>query len=99
MLYSLLHFELFKQFSVLSQNILWSVDHRQGAWEAVLMIVIKMTPNAMMVMVLLCSSPSQHLTRPPARFSSENIILLARNKMVRTLLVWIRWEKYVTERK
>ena len=73
MFYSLLHFELFKQFSVLSQNILWSVDHRQGAWEAALMIVIKITPTAMMAMVysltaLYCSLPSQHLTQPQARF-------------------------------
>ena len=69
MFYSLLHFELFKQFSVLSQNILWSVDHRQGAWEAALMIVIKITPTAMMTMVYsLCSLPSQHLTQPQARF-------------------------------
>ena len=47
-----LHFELLKQFRVYYlKNILWSVDHRQGAWEAALMIVINMTPTAMMVMV------------------------------------------------
>ena len=69
MFYSLLHFELFKQFSVLSQNILWSVDHRQGAWEAALMIVIKITPTAMMAMVYSRRSlPRQHLTQPQARF-------------------------------
>ena len=71
--FNIFHFELLKQFNVLSQNILWSVDHRQGAWEAGLMIVINMTPSAMMVMMvyspLLCSSPSQHLTQPQARFS------------------------------
>ena len=43
----MLHFELLKQFYL--TNILWSVDHRQGAWEAGVMIVIKMTPTAMMV--------------------------------------------------